>query len=89
MPEISRFFGIEIRMFLEAGESHHRPHFHAYYQRDVVVVAADTVEVIAGGLPVRELRLVLAWAELPQAEILEDWGRLQAGRAPAKIEPLH
>ncbi len=32
MPELSRFFGIIIRMFAEAGESHHLPHFHAYYQ---------------------------------------------------------
>jgi hypothetical protein len=32
VPELSRFFGIIIRMFIEAGGSHHRPHFHAYYQ---------------------------------------------------------
>jgi hypothetical protein len=32
MPEISRFFGIVIRMFVEAGVAHHTPHFHAYYQ---------------------------------------------------------
>jgi hypothetical protein len=32
MPEISRFFGIVIRMFVEAGVAHHSPHFHAYYQ---------------------------------------------------------
>jgi hypothetical protein len=31
MPEISRFFGIVIRMFVEAGAVHHTPHFHAYY----------------------------------------------------------
>ena len=32
MPEVSRFFGIIIRMFVEAGGQHHMPHFHAYYQ---------------------------------------------------------
>jgi hypothetical protein len=32
MPELSRFFGIVIRMFAEAGGPHHQPHFHAYYQ---------------------------------------------------------
>jgi hypothetical protein len=29
VPEISRFFGIVIRMFAEPGAPHHTPHFHA------------------------------------------------------------
>ena len=32
VPEISRFFGIVIRMFVEAGGQHHRAHFHAYIE---------------------------------------------------------
>ncbi len=32
MPEISRFFGIIIRMYAEPTAPHHRSHFHAYYQ---------------------------------------------------------
>ena len=39
MPEISRFFGIIIRMYAEPNAPHHRPHFHAYYQGDVGVYA--------------------------------------------------
>ncbi|HEY3131179.1 MAG TPA: DUF4160 domain-containing protein [Acidobacteriota bacterium] len=35
MSEISRFFGIIIRMYAEAETPHHRRHFHAYYQEDV------------------------------------------------------
>lgn len=31
MPELSRFFGIIIRMYAEFGAPHHEPHFHAYY----------------------------------------------------------
>lgn len=31
MPELSRFFGIIIRMFVETGGQHQRPHFHAFY----------------------------------------------------------
>jgi hypothetical protein len=33
MPEISRFFGIIVRMYAERGAWHHRPHLHAVYQR--------------------------------------------------------
>ena len=51
MPEISRFFGIVIRMFMEVGEPHHRPHFHAYYQNAVGILAIDPVELIAGAYP--------------------------------------
>ena len=88
MPEISRFFGIVIRMFVEAGEPHHRPHFHAYYQDAVGIYAIDEIELLAGELPRTQHRLVLAWAELHKQELLADWQALQAGRPPAKIEPL-
>ena len=47
-----------------------------------------TVELIGGDLPQRQRRLVEAWAEIHQAELLAAWGRLQAGRPPGKIEPL-
>jgi len=58
MPELSRFFGVIIRMYVEAGGPHHLPHFHAYYQDDVAVVGLDPVELIAGSLPRRQRRLV-------------------------------
>jgi hypothetical protein len=41
VPELSRFFGIVIRMFVEAGGQHDRPHFHAYYQDQAAVFAVD------------------------------------------------
>lgn len=51
MPELSRFYGIIIRMYVEAGESHHRPHFHAYYQEHSAVFTIDTIQCLGGGLP--------------------------------------
>jgi len=75
-------------MFTEAGEPHHAPHFHAYYQDEVGVFGINPVELIAGSLPRRQRRLVEAWAELHQAELREDWELLQAGRRPRPIEPL-
>ncbi len=88
MPELSRFFGIIIRMYMEVGVRHHLPHFHAYYQDDTAIVNLDPIELIAGSLPRRQQRLVEAWAELHQAELLADWQRLQAGQLPLPIEPL-
>jgi hypothetical protein len=88
MPELSRFFGVIIRMFVEPGAPHHSPHFHAYYQGEVAVYGIDPIELSAGSLPRRQQRLVEAWAELHQQELRADWGRLQQGEAPVPIAPL-
>lgn len=88
MPELSRFYGIIIRMYMEAEGSHHLPHFHAYYQDNVAVIGLDPIDLIAGLLPRRQRRLVEAWAELHQEELVADWARLQAGQAPLPIAPL-
>ena len=88
MPEISRFFGIIIRMFAETGAPHQAPHFHAYYQDGVAVFGIDPIELIAGSLPQKQRRLVEAWAELHQEELWQDWELLQGGRRPRPIEPL-
>lgn len=88
MPELSRFFGIVIRMFVEVGGPHHRPHFHAYYQDHTAVFTVDTVECLGGSVPTAQRRLVEAWAEIHRDELQHDWDLLQSGQPPVKIEPL-
>jgi hypothetical protein len=73
VPELSRFFGIIIRMFSEAGASHHVPHFHAYFQDEAAVFSIRPVDLIAGTFSQRQRRLVEAWTELHQDELLADW----------------
>ncbi len=73
---------------MEVQVPHHVPHFHAYYQDDVAVFRLEPIELIAGSLPRRQSRLVEAWAEMHEAELMADWQRLQAGQAPLAIEPL-
>jgi len=89
MPELSRFFGIIIRMYHETEEPHHQAHFHAYYGEEVAIYAISTVDLMAGSLPQRQHRLVTAWAELHQQELQRDWELLQSGRRPIAIEPLN
>ncbi len=88
MPELSRFYGIIIRMFVEPSERHHTPHFHAYYGEHVGVFAIEGVSLLAGSLPQRQSRLVEAWAELHQDELLADWNRLIERRPAGRIAPL-
>jgi hypothetical protein len=88
MPELSRFHGIIVRMFYEGRAPHHRPHFHAIYQDSSVSVAIDTIEVLEGGLPRRQQRLVEAWAEIRQRELLQAWDAVVQDRRPNRINPL-
>jgi len=87
MPEISRFYGIIIRMYCEVGR-HHTPHFHAYHGEDEAVFGFEPVKLLAGTLPRRQARLVIVWAELHQHELVADWDRLQNGEQPVPIMPL-
>ena len=72
MPDLSRFHGIVISMFLERGERHHTPHFHAYDSDRDAVYAFDPVTLLSGSLARLQARLVEAWAELRQAESREN-----------------
>ncbi|MBV9659279.1 MAG: DUF4160 domain-containing protein [Verrucomicrobia bacterium] len=75
-------------MFSEPAGRHHAAHFHAYYQEHVAIFGISPVTLLAGSIPQRQQRLVEAWAELHQDELLADWELLQAGRKPAPIQPL-
>ncbi len=88
MPELSRFQGIIVRMYAEVGGPHHRPHLHAYAGQTSIVVAVDTIEVMAGTMSVRQQRLLLAWAELHQDELRRNWERLLGGAPAVPIDPL-
>jgi hypothetical protein len=85
MPEISRFFGIVIRMYFE---DHQPPHFHALYGEHEALVIIDTLEVYRGHLPSRALGLVLEWAAFHRAELRADWVLSAAGQTLRPIAPL-
>ena len=78
MPEISRFFGIVIKMFFD---DHNPPHFHAEYGGDLALIDIRTLAVFSGRLPPRVTGLVIEWATLHHQELLADWDRARAGGA--------
>ena len=85
MPTISRFFGITIAMYFD---DHGPPHFHARHAEGGAKIRIDTLEVIDSTLAGRQLRFALAWAELHQSELLENWRLSRLGEALNEIEPL-
>ena len=85
MPEVSRFFGIVIKMFFN---DHSPPHFHAYYAGRCVLVDINALAVFAGSFSPRALGLVMEWAALRQDELLANWRCAQGHDPLRKIPPL-
>jgi len=73
MPEISRFFGIVIRMYFF---DHDPPHFHAHHGDARARLRIDPLGLLDGDLPPRTLVIVVEWAKLHRDELLENWRRL-------------
>lgn len=85
MPELSRFYGIIIKLYFD---DHAPPHFHATYGEHEVLVRVDTLGVVAGVLPARAMGLVIEWASLHQLELKAAWQRAKNLETPEKIAPL-
>ncbi len=88
MPEVSRFFGIVVTMYWEAGAAHMAPHFHVRYEDYRASYGIDPVVQLAGALPRRQQRLIEAWAELHQEELLANWELAQQNRMLRRITGL-
>ena len=72
MPEICRFYGIIIRMFLIDRE--HLPrHIHIKYGEHEAVMELINLNIIDGSIPKKCRLLVREWAELHQDELIERW----------------
>jgi Domain of unknown function (DUF4160) len=85
MPEISRFFGIIIRMFFD---EHNPPHIHVEHQGNNAVFDLRG-NITHGNLKSRTaVKLVREWIDLHVTELLENWDLAQAGKEIKKIDPL-
>ena len=84
MPEISRFYGIIIYMYMS---EHNPPHFHVWYE-DYKAIITIKDGIITGSLPRRALNLVYEWLDIHKKELLDNWKRLENYESPVKIDPL-
>ena len=79
MPEVSRFYGIAIKIFFG---DHPPPHFHAVYGEYNALVSIETLAIIEGDLPKRAEKLVLEWAGIYQSELIEMWNSQDFRKLP-------
>lgn len=87
MPEISRFHGIMITMYHEFGR-HQQPHFHARHAEYKASFTIVPPALLAGTLLRREHNLVVAWAELHQQELPNNWRPAEQEQPLERIERL-
>lgn len=81
MPEISRFYGIVIKMFFKPKE-HEPSHIHALYGEYVGEFNIQTMEMIEGDLPQKAQALVREWMSLHQQQLQSMWNEQRIEKLP-------
>ena len=85
MPTISFFYGLVITMYFN---DHAPPHFYVECAEHKATIDIRILTLATGKLPRRAQMLVLDWAEIHQAELLEDWQLCMNKQQPKQIAPL-
>ena len=75
-------------MFFRDNRQHHLPHIHVRYQGAEAVISIPDGTVLGGIIPVKQLKLVIAWIEIHQEELMLDWELAVNGDEPFRIAPL-
>jgi hypothetical protein len=85
MPELSRFYGIVIKMYYN---DHNPPHFHAEYGCDAMVVDINSLAIIGGRIAPRATGLVMEWAAQHQSDLQDAWILARNMQPLSRISPL-
>ncbi len=88
MAVISMFFGIIISMYYFDKDRHHLPHIHARYQEQEAVLSVPDGTLLEGQLKSNKMKLVQAWIEIHQEELIANWELASNGEAVFRIDPL-
>ena len=82
------FYGLIIAMYYLDTKQHNLPHIHVKYQEFEGVFSIPDGNLIEGELPKNKQKLVIAWIELHQDELMADWQLAVSGNKIFPIEPL-
>jgi len=88
MPAISMFYGIIIYMYFMDNKQHKLPHIHVKYQEHEVIIEIPNGDILEGKIPKSKMKLLKAWVEIHQDELVADWELAVSGEQPFKIDPL-
>lgn len=83
MPEISRFYGLIIKMYFRIAE-HNPPHFHVIYGENAGIFDIASMQMLEGDLPQKAQNLIAEWGNKHKDELLHIWQTQEF----KQIEPL-
>ena len=75
-------------MYYFDNQQHNTPHIHVHYQDYAAVIEIPTGKLLEGDLPKAKQKLIDAWIELRQEELMADWQLAVNGDSFFKIDPL-
>ena len=81
MPEITRFYGIVIKMFFKPKE-HEPSHIHAIYGDYIGEFNVSTGNMIKGDLPPKAQKLVKEWISKYPSELQNMWDNQVVEKLP-------
>ena len=88
MAIISMFYGIIISIYYLDNKKHNSPHIHVKFQENEAVLSIPEGVLLEGELPNNKMKLVLAWIEIHNEELMANWELASKGESVFKIEPL-
>ena len=83
MPEITRFYGIVVKIFFR--DEHNPPHIHAVYGEHNGLFRIEDMEMIEGDLPARARKMVEEWGASYKADLQAMWDN----KTLKKLPPLN
>lgn len=81
MPEVSRFYGIVIKMFFKPKE-HEPAHIHALYEEYMGIFDITTYEMTEGDLPNRAQKMVREWLMAHTDDLQKMWDTQKIVKLP-------
>jgi hypothetical protein len=88
MPVISMFYGLIISMYYLDTKQHKLPHIHIRYGEMEGVYEIPNGRLLEGSLPSNKEKLVQAWIEIHQEDLMTNWQLAVAGNEVFRIDPL-
>lgn len=83
MPELSRFYGIVVRMYFDDDQQHSLPHIHVYYGGMDASYSLQG-KLLGGKIPPKQEKLLLAWIALHEQELQENKHRASKTLSPIR-----
>lgn len=84
MAELCRFYGMIVYMLFYDNKEHKKPHIHVKYGDYTASVGLDG-ELLAGGLPKKQMKLLINWIHEHPDELKEAWDLASHGENFPKI----